>query len=462
MCGKGKTTWAMQYINQHRDRQYIYITPFLSEVDRVWKDTHVGLLQPDNKGQSKIDDFNKLLYKGHSIVSTHATFANATDETLTYIQQGHYTLFLDEAMDVIRPYNEAVETQAIGRTKNEQGIGKGDIHLLTEHGYITTDEYDRVKWIGPSYAEEGWKYATFERTAKRGNLIWVDGSCLFWEFPPEFFKAFDEVYILTYMFEGSLLAPYFQYHGIEYSKMNVCCKDGKYDIKPYEWDDADTDVYKALIELYNNKKANDFDKHMLSSNWYERNVTKNSGGAARIKNAITNYCYNAHRAKAQRIMWTCPKKYEAILKDKGRTTTHRLTRAEKDGKTPQEIVEMERRYSCFVPCNARATNDFRARDVLAYCCNLYPNPYLVSFFAKKEIAINQDVFALSNLIQWIWRSAIRDGKPIKLYIPSTRMRGLFTGWLNQVKQSETPAPEPVPDPELDSDYLESLLNDNDM
>jgi hypothetical protein len=66
------------------------------------------------------------------------------------------------------------------------------------------------------------------------------------------------------------------------------------------------------------------------------------------------------------------------------------------------------------------------------------------------------------------------------------MRGLFTGWLNQVKQQETPAPEPVLDPEpvydvepiydaalvyapeptcdpeLDSDYLDSLLNDNDM
>jgi len=37
---------------------------------------------------------------------------------------------------------------------------------------------------------------------------------------------------------------------------------------------------------------------------------------------------------------------------------------------------------------------------------------------------------LSELIQWVWRSAIRDGNSINIYIPSSRMRNLFIEWLN--------------------------------
>jgi hypothetical protein len=44
--------------------------------------------------------------------------------------------------------------------------------------------------------------------------------------------------------------------------------------------------------------------------------------------------------------------------------------------------------------------------------------------------VDGDMYALSSLIQWVWRSAIRDGKPIILYVPSSRMRGLLIKWLN--------------------------------
>jgi hypothetical protein len=34
------------------------------------------------------------------------------------------------------------------------------------------------------------------------------------------------------------------------------------------------------------------------------------------------------------------------------------------------------------------------------------------------------------MIQFIWRSAIRDGKPIHLFVPSERMRTLLKDWMN--------------------------------
>ena len=37
--------------------------------------------------------------------------------------------------------------------------------------------------------------------------------------------------------------------------------------------------------------------------------------------------------------------------------------------------------------------------------------------------------ALGALLQWAWRSQIRNGKPIDIYIPSERMRELLNNWI---------------------------------
>ena len=50
------------------------------------------------------------------------------------------------------------------------------------------------------------------------------------------------------------------------------------------------------------------------------------------------------------------------------------------------------------------------------------------------MSVNQefeDKFALSELVQFVYRSAIRNGKPIDVYIPSKRMRDLFLEWLKK-------------------------------
>ena len=60
-------------------------------------------------------------------------------------------------------------------------------------------------------------------------------------------------------------------------------------------------------------------------------------------------------------------------------------------------------------------------------------------FAKKRgaikegdihIEVDDDMYSLSTMIQWIWRSRIRDGGEINVYVPSLRMRTLFENWLD--------------------------------
>ncbi len=52
----------------------------------------------------------------------------------------------------------------------------------------------------------------------------------------------------------------------------------------------------------------------------------------------------------------------------------------------------------------------------------------MSFFQDNGVSVNEDLYALSELVQWLWRSRIRNGQPIDAYIPSERMRGLLDAW----------------------------------
>ena len=84
----------------------------------------------------------------------------------------------------------------------------------------------------------------------------------------------------------------------------------------------------------------------------------------------------------------------------------------------------------FLACNARATNAYRNKTTLAYTINYYLNPIITNYFTQCGVRVEQDALALSELIQWVFRSAIRDGNPITIYIPSNRMRTLFLNWLD--------------------------------
>ena len=54
------------------------------------------------------------------------------------------------------------------------------------------------------------------------------------------------------------------------------------------------------------------------------------------------------------------------------------------------------------------------------------------FYENNGVDVNEDAYALSIMVQWIWRSAIRDGNEIWLYVPSKRMRDLLTNWMEEV------------------------------
>ncbi len=422
-CGRGKTSWAIQQINQNTDKSYIFCTPFLNEIDRIKKDCSRPISDPRNYGKTKLDSFNDLLMNGESIAVTHCTFSNSDDKTIEYLKNGNYTLILDEVLDVLVHYNTACN----------DCIRREDIDFLLSTNTISIDPYDRIIWTGKPYTKG--KFASMYKIAKRGHLYYLDRTLLMWQFPPEIFSLFDEVYVLTYLFKGSLLKPYFEYHGLKYEMVGISLKDGIYTITEYHSDKSNREKYKKLIKICDNPKLNDYKASSLCKDWFDKRNKNKQEDINKLKFNVKNYLKNITGAKSKQIMWTCYDDYKNQIKGKGYSIIRRITEDEKKRLNNKELDELKKKLSCFVTCNARATNNFQDRSVLAYAVNMYSNPFVKRYFKNKNddkinVTVDEDYYALSCLIQWVFRSRIRNGQPIEIYIPSSRMRSLFMAWLD--------------------------------
>ena len=71
IMGSGKSSWAIQYMNENDDYNFLYITPFLSEVDRIKEQcTRRIFTEPVQDGNGKMENLLNLLEKGYNVVLT--------------------------------------------------------------------------------------------------------------------------------------------------------------------------------------------------------------------------------------------------------------------------------------------------------------------------------------------------------------------------------------------------------
>ncbi|MGG3890339.1 hypothetical protein [Metabacillus fastidiosus] len=390
IMGTGKTSSAINLMNEDTEHNYIFITPYLNEVERIKKSCeNRKFFEPKPRSEGgKFESLHNLLAENRNIVSTHALFKRANDETKELINAGNYILILDEVMDVV----EQLE------------IKKDDLQALKELNLISIDENNYVIWNEDKLDYDS-RYNDIKDMAVNKTLLYYKETILMWNFPVEVFKMFKEVYILTYLFDAQIQKYYYDYHGLAYDKYIAAYENDKYIFKKND-NYSDKEVkqqIKTKVNIYEGN-LNDIGNldYSLSKSWYTK---KSAPTLKKLKNNIENYYRNILKSKSDQNMWTTHKDYQGKLKGKGYTKG-------------------------FVQSTARATNEFKDRTCLAYTINRFVNPILYGFFHEKGVTVNQDEYALSEMIQWIWRSAIRDDKEINLYIPSKRMRVLLMQWLN--------------------------------
>lgn len=395
IMGSGKTSAAIDMINNSgTDENFIFITPYLDEVDRIKKSiSSKQIYEPKvkkkgDKTQYKFESFHELLSQNKNIVATHNLFKNANDETKELILSGNYTLILDEVMEVVEQLR----------------VKKHDLTTLFESKLIYVED-GFVKWNEEKKDYET-RYDDIRDMALNNNLMYFKDNILIWNFPADIFKLFKEVYILTYMFDAQIQRYYYDINNIKYQKYVSEFIDGQYRFTKHntEYESILKAQLRNKIKIYegNLNTVGQLD-YSLSSNWYKN---KSPYTIKKVKNNVFNYFNNIVKSSSDEAMWTTYSEHKNKVKGNGYTKG-------------------------FVSCNARATNDFKHKKHLVYTINRYVNTVLYNYFKEKyQITIDQDAFALSELVQWIWRSAIRDGEEITVYIPSLRMRKLLIEWLN--------------------------------
>ena len=386
-CGRGKTTYAINYINERPTDNFVYITPFLKEVERVIDKTRLSgvskrFVQPANLGNGKMDSLINLFHNNRDIVSTHSLFSKCSQSVADNIRIGHYTLILDEVMSVVEVLN----------------LKKSDIPTMLDAELVRIDEKtNKLIWLKGDY--DG-AYNEIKERCENNNIYVVSGVAIVWTFPVEIFEAFDNVIICTYMFDCQLQKYYYDMYNVPYTKKSIV--NGELVDYIEQKDSLDK------LHILDNNKINHVGdgKYDLSKSWYE----KHKKNLKMLQNNIYNYVSHlapilaGTKVKSKDVIWTTFKDYQTKLKGKGYANS-------------------------FIPCNSRATNEYMDSFVVVYPINIFVNPIVKQFFTNNGVEINEDGYALSELIQFIYRSRIRQNQHIYCYIPSVRMRSLLYNYM---------------------------------
>lgn len=412
IMGSGKTESAITYINEHPDKKYIYISPYCKEGTRIAKSCRaLKFKEPDDApehGSSKVRHTRMLLESGKNIATTHQALRLYTYDILDMIREKHYTLIVDESLE----------------TLSNAEVIDDDIRVAEKSGLIEADKNGVYRQTAEAENYHGELFQEVLRLVNSSELVKThqdeeddieSGTTrfYFWSLDQALLEAFDDVFILTYMFESQNMHHMLEMKQIPYKYIGVARdEDGTFRF-------ADTMQYvpeytkhlSDMIDILDNDKLNSVgkDHYALSMSWFESKKLSRRREVKQLQKHIYNYFCNYNRPyKAEARMWA--------------------TYSGAEGKIAGDGYKKS-----FVSFNYRATNEYSDRVVLAYCVNVFMNVAQKLYYQSYGIEVDEDAYALSVMIQWIWRSAIRNGQQIHIYVPSARMRGLLRQWIASVE-----------------------------
>ena len=409
--GVGKTSAAIQYMNDHQEQKYLFITPFIDETERIKNacpDLHFW--SPSNQLSEyefrKARHLRALVEDGRNVAMTHALFKMCDNETVRYIAERGYTVFIDEVIDVFTPL----------------AISNSDIKIITDSGWLKAIGDNNATDYEYYEADAGKKYrgGVFNELfvlARNHRLINISENggrsrFYFWALHQDLLSLSKDVYILTYLFDGMPMKAMLDMCEIPYRYIGVQrTEDGRYEFTAEPTHDSAPELAE-MIHICDNAKLNEIGERetALSASWTKSAVANPSDGRITQLRKNLNTFFRNHTpssAKADKRLWCTFKDAMGKVRDKGF-------------------------YNSNLAWTARATNDYQDRSVLAYCVNIYLNPNIQNYFTMNGVSIDPNKYALANMVQWLWRGSIRKGEEMWVYIPSKRMRSLLVEWLNEL------------------------------
>lgn len=392
IMGSGKTEAAIRWMNDSGENErFIFVTPYLSEVKRIITScTKKNFKEPTRDGKGKRNGLKNLLFSGENIATTHKMFCGMNGELFRIAHENRYNLIMDESF-----YD--------GGLNRAGGVEfpQIDYEYCKRLGVIEEHKGGVVKWIDDKY--DGKAFFFIKEKITESDMVYKDGY-LFENIDGKDLIGFKTVTMLTYLFPFQLQRALFDMMNLEYSFIGVEKTDAGYFFTDHIVDPPYTSKFIDRIRIIEDDRVNNIGdvRSALCVNWF-KSRRRNNGS---IKALGRNIHWAAYQegAKSADAMWTVYKEHKDMIDTNGY----------KGG---------------FVSCNCRASNEYCNRWFAAYCVNVFINPVVKRYFESRHIYLDSDGYALSEMVQWVWRSSVRSGGDIVLYIPSSRMRQIFKEWL---------------------------------
>jgi hypothetical protein len=399
VMGSGKTTGIIKWMTDNPQNKYLYVSPMLSEVEERIPSACESLefTYPNTEEyKTKSIHLLELLKDGKNISFSHSLFSDMTKEHLYWIKRHQYTLIVDEELNFIEAY--------------KGGYGKDDIVSLEKSGHIfvDTDNLGKVSWTWDDM-EGSTVYSKLKRLCDLDMLYCAkrDRSMMVIHLPLELVSCSKRTILLTYLFEGSLMECFMKMRGVEISKFT--------DLGYYS--DTDTkDKAKRLINFVDTRTTKAVKKLSMSFTWYANSASKEELDL--ISKALLSMYRKAPKGE---FLFTSAKEVGTRYDDKGR-------------KRKRTILHKDIPDDQFLYSGAKATNIYSHKSVLVHAYNRFPNLVIKAYLQDYGTPPDEDKFALSEMIQWIWRSRIRNDEPITLCVLNKRMELLLKQWLGMTKK----------------------------
>ena len=404
IMGSGKTQHIFKMMLANPNKRYIYVTPLLSEAeDRAMNE----LVQLDFKTPQSIDGMTKsqsilqLLYDGENIATTHSLFLLLTEDHLEAFKSNRYTIIMDEAVDFIEPY---------------AGLKHVDIKTAFESGHAVPDFQNRgrVSWTWDVPKDH--HFRQMKDLCDMGMLYTTKGNRLMLntQIPPVILESSEDIYVLTYKYVASNMCAFMKMFGFDYELLEIPeLAQREREVK------SELRSNIEIIELANiNKVAARDPKYTMSYSWW-----KNSNKVedqVKILNVVGNYVYN--NKLQDKFFFTCPK--DVVDGKNSLCMTHK----------PKCLVNTTKNNGDLLPkwlySGTKATNLYSDKTICFYLYNIFQNVSIAAYLKDYEIEVDVDEYALSDMLQFIWRGCVRKGEKMQLVIAAPRMRALFDNWLD--------------------------------
>jgi len=400
-CGFGKTNVLLSILNDHHDLKVLVVVQTLSEVDRIIKSLPKGRIFSPEKAnpryKSKGEQLEHLVRKSVSVVITHSLYERAG--MLAY-DGGfrNYHVIIDEVPNAV----SVLENQLYPENFKEFYIDNGYFKLENTGLILPTkkvlEEEDRLK----NALDE-----TLINNINSGR-VYFDGKKNFIKtIPTSLFTQTETITVLTFLSKGTLFLKFLKKYEIKYKVTKSATMNKTF-----------RQLAAKNLSIKTIKAINNIGLGYAKQTTYPIK----SKEVKSIRTALKNLKQRTLKNVAiEKVIITCAKK-----------NWYKKTKGGYDLNKPGIFSTDSRMFkgANWIPNTTRGTNNYSHCSHAIYLYEQNVNPILLNWLNANNKQFKTE-FALTEMIQWIWRTRIRNGEPVDVYMPSGRMREIIADWISE-------------------------------